>query len=122
MKRFFPYLLLTMPVSLTLANPPPQWDKVIQTSESPEDFAVQDNDINTVGPYEDLPNPGSNNLVDDGGIDLPFLVAEKGFRVYDDPNEQRPVLENRSKPSKNSATKYTGGVVCEYQAYWSLLR
>lgn len=99
MKRFFPYLLLTMPVSLTFANPLPQWDKFIQTSESLEDFAVQDNNVNLVGPYEDLPNPGSNNLVD-GGINVPFLVAEKGFRVYHDPNDQRPVLEIDPNPAK----------------------
>lgn len=73
--------------------------KVTQKREFLEDFAVQDNNIDLVGPNEDLPNPGSNNLVG-GGINLPFVVAEKGFRVYDDPNDQRPVLEINSNPAK----------------------
>lgn len=106
MERIFPYLLLAMPVFLAFANPLPQWEfsgaddmpgKFIQKSEFLADFAVQDN-INPVGSYAKLPNPGSNNLLE--GINLPFLVADKGFRVYKDPNDQRPVLEINPNPAK----------------------
>lgn len=97
-----------MPVSLTFANSLRQWefsgtddmaDKVVQKSEFLADFATQNNDVNLVGLYADLPNPDSNNLMD-GGINSPFIVTAKGFRLYNDPNDQRPVLEIYPNPAK----------------------
>lgn len=100
MDRFLPYLLLTIPITLTFANPFPQWElsgaddisRDIQKSEFQADFVTQNHKTNLVDPHPDLLNPVSNNLMG-GGIDLLFLVADKGFRVYNDPNNKRPVLE-----------------------------
>lgn len=112
MDCFLPYLLLTItiPVSLTFANPLPQWElsraddmpnRGIQKIEFLADFATQNDNINLVDPYTDLPNLVSNNLMG-GGINSPFLVADKGFRVYSDPNDKRPVLEIETNPTKIS--------------------
>lgn len=97
-----------MPVLLTLANPLPQWElfgaddmvsKGIQKSEFLAGLATQNNKINLVGPSVDLLNPDSSDLLS-GGINSPFLFAGKGFRVYNDPNDQRPVLEIDPSPTK----------------------
>lgn len=114
MDRFLPYFLLmiTIPISLTFANPLPQWElsraddmpsiSGIETIEFLADFAAQNDNINLVDPYTDLPNHViSNNLMGDG-IHSPFLVADKGFRVYNDPKDKRPVLEIETNPTKIS--------------------
>lgn len=119
MDRFLPYLLLTtIPISLTFANPFPQWElsgaddipsRGVQKSEFLADFASQNDNINLVDPYADLSNPVSNNLIG-GGINSPFLVADKGFRVYDDPNDRRPVLEIETTPANISPPKTPVGL------------
>lgn len=114
---FFYLLLLAMPVSLTFANPLPQWEfsaaaaaddmpgKVMQKSEfllSADFLAIQDDTNLLAGSYDKkLPNSGSNNLVvGGGGINLPLLVADEGFRLFNDPKDQRPVLEIDPNPAK----------------------
>lgn len=112
MDRFLPYyflLTITITISLTFANPLPQWELSraddmpsggIQTIEFLTDFATQNDNINLVDRYTDLRNHISNNLMG-GGINSPFLVADKGFRVYSDPNDpKRPVLEIETTPTK----------------------
>lgn len=73
----------------------------IQTIEFKADFATQNDNINLVDQYTDLPNHVSNNLMG-GEINSPFLVADKGFRVYNDPKDKRPVLEIETNPTKIS--------------------
>lgn len=110
MDCFLPYLLLaiTVPISLTFANPLPQWELLgaddmtsrgIEKNEFLADFATQNDNIIPVDPYTDLPNLVSNNLIG-GGINSPFFVADKGFRIYEDPNGNRPVLEIETNPTK----------------------
>lgn len=110
MDRFLLYLLLTIRLTLTFANPLPQWEfsgaddmpsRGILKSEFLTGFVTQNDNINLVDPYADLHNPASNNLMG-GGINPPFLVTDKEFRVYDDPIDKRPVLEIETNPAKIS--------------------